>query len=166
MKKMLFILAVLLLMISAEEVSAGELYGIVRGSDGRPVKNTEIIINKDNDYYSSTSTDNNGNYSIYLRSGDYTLLISGRTVIRVYVSSRIIRRDIYLNWAIILVTLLYTCFPEKSKNGTFYVWTLHLNENFFFNQASVNKRNPYTCCLNKLQNKTFNLGLKYLMNRK
>ena len=84
-------------MISAEEVSAGELYGIVRGSDGRPVKNTEIIINKDNDYYSSTSTDNNGNYYIYLRSGDYTLLISGRTVIRVYVSTRIIRRDIYLN---------------------------------------------------------------------
>ena len=97
MKKILFILAVLLLIISAEEVLAGELYGIVRYSDGRPVKNTEIIINKDNDYYSSTSTDNNGNYSIYLRSGDYTLLISGRTVIRVYVSSRIIRRDIYLN---------------------------------------------------------------------
>lgn len=84
-------------MISAEEVLAGELYGIVRGSDGKPVKNTEIIINKNNDYYTSTSTDNNGNYSIYLRSGDYTLLISGRTVIRVYVSSRIIRRDIYLN---------------------------------------------------------------------
>ena len=97
MKKLLFILAVLLLMISAEEVLAGELYGIVRGSDGKPVKNTEIIINKNNDYYTSTSTDNNGNYSIYLRSGDYTLLISGRTVIRVYVSSRIIRRDIYLN---------------------------------------------------------------------
>lgn len=84
-------------MISAEEVLAGELYGTVRGSDGRPVKNTEIIINKNNDYYTSTSTDNNGNYSIYLRSGDYTLLILGRVVIRVYVSSRIIRRDIYLN---------------------------------------------------------------------
>ena len=83
-------------MISAEEVLAGELYGIVRYSDGRPVGNIEIFVYLNRAYYTSTSTDNNGNYSIYLRPGDYTLICE-RTVIRVYVSSRSIRRDISLN---------------------------------------------------------------------
>lgn len=96
MKNLLLILTVFLLVISADEVFAGELYGIVRGSNGSPISNVIIIVHRDNQPYTSTTTDNNGNYSIFLMPGNYTLICQN-TQIHVYVSSRTIRRDIYLN---------------------------------------------------------------------
>ena len=97
MKNILFILSLLLLMISTEEVFAGKLYGIVRHSNGNTARNIEILVYRGQDYLSSIRTDGLGNYSIYLSPGNYTLIFQRSTVIDIYVSSDDFRRDIYLN---------------------------------------------------------------------